>query len=171
MDLFKPVFKKISINHTKGLAIYYYDQTIRENLYHFKGCYDYELYPIFLYQYAGYLHMKYHDYIVVPAPSYYEDNEKRGFNHVERIFSLLNLEIVNLFIKTEHHKQAMIRTNERRDIYKYLKVKDNIDISNKKVLLVDDVFTSGSTMSSMINLVKKMNPKKIEFLVMSKTIC
>ena len=41
--------------------------------------------------------------------------------------------------------------------------------SGKKVLIVDDVFTTGSTVNAMIDLIKPKNPKKIKILVMSKT--
>jgi len=38
-----------------------------------------------------------------------------------------------------------------------------------KILIVDDVFTTGATVQGIIKLVKTLNPKKIRVLVMSKT--
>lgn len=158
-----------NVKGVPAVAVYNYDSTIRTYLYQFKGCFDYELYPVFLYRYANYLHFLYHDYIIIPAPSYIGDDEKRGFNHVEMIYSVLRLKIVKLFTKTEHHKQTDCTKEERTEIYKYLKVNEGIDISNKKVLIVDDVYTTGSTMKTMVNLVKKFNPLKIKIIVLSKT--
>ena len=152
------------------VVIYKYDSTIKTYLYQFKGCFDYELYPVFLFRFKFMLHFMYRDYYIVPAPSYKEDDEKRGFNHVEMIYSVLNLKILKLFIKTEHHKQTDCTRNERSEIYKYMKVNSNVDVKGKKILLVDDVFTTGSTMKSMIKLLKQLKPSKIKILVLSKTI-
>ena len=151
------------------VVIYKYDSTIKTYLYQFKGCFDYELYPVFLFRFKFMLHFMYRDYYIVPAPSYKEDDEKRGFNHVEMIYSVLNLKILKLFIKTEHHKQTECTKRERMEIYKYMKVKEDIDIKGKKVLLVDDVFTTGSTMKCLIDLIKDKGPKIVKVLVLSKT--
>ena len=168
-SLFKPIFKRFYVKGIPALAIYHYDETIRTYLYQFKGCFDYELYPVFLYRFIFYLRFLYKDYVIVPAPSYIEDDEIREFNHVEEIFSLLNLKIVKAFIKTEHHKQANTTPQERKEIVKYLKVKEDIDLTGQKILLVDDVYTTGSTMRSLIDLIRKKNPKTIRILVLSKT--
>lgn len=167
-SLFKPIFKKFQYDGCRGVALYRYDETIRTYLYQFKGCFDYELYPVFLYPLTNYLRFKYRNYVIVPIPSFIEDDEKRGFNHVEMIFSMLNLEFKRVLIKTEHHKQAECNKYERKEIYKYMKVKENVSLTNEKVLLVDDVCTSGSTLRSAIKLIKKLGPKEIKMLVLSK---
>ena len=60
-------------------------------------------------------------------------------------------------------------TKEREKIGNYLTI-DEVDLSNKKILLVDDVYTTGSTIKSMIKLVKEKGAKKVKVLIMSKTI-
>ena len=60
-------------------------------------------------------------------------------------------------------------TKEREKIGDYLVI-DDVDLSNKKILLVDDVYTTGSTIKSMIKLVKQKGAKKIKVLLMLKTI-
>ena len=39
----------------------------------------------------------------------------------------------------------------------------------RNILIVDDVFTSGSTVRSMVNLIKTKHPKRIEILIIAKT--
>ncbi len=167
-ELFAPKFINFNVKDYKALALYEYDETIKTYLYQFKGCYDYELYPVFLYQYINEIRLLYLGYTVIPIPSYEEENEERGFNHVEEIFSLLRLPTLKILEKTEKFKQAKNTAKEREGIKDFLKVKEKVDLSDKKVLLVDDVYTTGSTMKTAIDLVEKLHPKDIKILVMSK---
>ena len=165
----RPKFTSFMIGKYKGIAIYEYDEDIRAMLYQLKGCYDYELRHIFLERYVIENRLIYHNYYVIPIPSYIKDDETRGFNHVEEIFSSLKLKVLKIIEKTDHFKQADHNKEQRAEISKHLKIIGNPDLTNKKVLLVDDVYSTGSTMKAAISLVEKLHPKKIRILVMSKT--
>lgn len=162
-------FIKFDIDGIKALSIYDYDEKIQSLLYQFKGCFDIELRDVFLARYSRELMIKYHGYIIVPIPSYEEDDEIREFNHVVEIFKILNLQMLFLIKKTKRVKQATSGVKARRDISKYMELIDRPDLFNKKILLVDDVYTTGSTMKAAIDLVKQLHPKKIKVLVISKT--
>ena len=164
-----PKFINFKVNQYKALSIYQYDEDIKSLLYQFKGCFDIELESIFLERYSIYYRLKYHNYIIVPIPSFSMDDEIRGFNHVVEIFSLLKLPIIRAIIKTEHHKQSDRDHIGRREIGKYLKLDESINIVGKRVLLVDDVYTTGSTIKAAIKLIETQHPKDIKIMVMSKT--
>ena len=115
-------------------------------------------------------YIRYKDYYVVPVPSYKNDDEERGFNHVVEAFKSLKIKTLDLLEKTAHHKQAERGAKRRKDIRKYLRVKEQIDLSKKKILIVDDIYTTGATIKAAINLVEKLNPKTIKVLVLAKTI-
>jgi len=161
--------QRFSVQNVNILYLYHYDDVIKENLYKLKGCFDIELAPIFLDYYRYYLKIKFYGYTIIPAPSSKEADEERGFNHVVEIFKTLGLPILRCIHKTKNMKQSDLSTEERTKIKDILEI-DNVDLSKKKILLVDDVFTTGSTFTAMIELVRSKSPRKIKGLLMSKTI-
>ena len=165
----KPVFNEFKIGDIKCLNIYWYTDTIQGLLYQFKGCTDYELKDTFLDYYNEYISLKYHGYIMIPAPSSEEANKERGFNQVVEMFSKVKLPMYCCIHKRNDFKQHSLNSKERSEVKNLLKI-DNIDLSKKKILIVDDVYTTGATVKSMIELIKKKNPHKIQVLVMAKTI-
>lgn len=165
---FKPVLQIFSVQNVNIFYLYNYDEIIKENLYKLKGCFDIELAPIFLDYYRYYFRLIFAGYTIVPAPSSKEADEERGFNHVVEIFKTIGLPILSCIHKTKNMKQSDLSSEDRTKI-KDILVIDNIDLSKKKILIVDDVYTTGSTFSAMIDLIKSKSPRKIKGLLMSKT--
>ena len=85
------------------------------------------------------------------------------------MYSILGLKMLTIIHKTKQIKQADLTSEERKKIGDVLII-DDVDLTNKKILIVDDVFTTGSTIRAMIKLIKSKNPKDIKVLVMAKTI-
>ena len=165
----EPKFIKFHVDNHKATSLYNYNPFIRKLIYQYKGCYDYELHQVFLDRYAKEIKLLYFDRVIIPIPSYQNEDEQRGFNHVIEIFKSIGLNMLNILEKTEKHKQALSSFKQRKEVYKYLELKSYPDLSKKKVLIVDDVYTTGSTMKSAIHLIEKLNPKKIDVLVVAKT--
>lgn len=166
---FKPIFHNFYIQGQKGLAIYFYDETIRQYLYQLKGAFDVEISSIFLQPFARFLHYRYRKFLLLPAPSTEASNQQRGFNHVINIFSCLNLPILPIFLKTAEVKQAGLNYYQRQEIGQHLKIISPEKIRNKNVLIVDDVKTTGATIRAMIDLAKAHHAKKISVLVLAET--
>lgn len=109
------------------------------------------------------------DFTIVPVPSSSEADEKRGFNHVFEIAKLFSLPIENCLFKTENVKQSDRNSLERTKISNSISIKETSSLKGKKVLILDDIYTTGSTIKACINLVKTKSPKKIKVLVVCKT--
>ena len=168
-ELLEPHFIHFKVGRYKALAVYEYDEYLKKLIYIYKGCFDYEMKEVFLNLFARELKIIYSDFVMIPIPSFEEDDKIRGFNHVKEAFAYLGLESVPILIKTAHYKQAEKNAKNRKDISKYLALNSKPDLSKKRILLVDDIYTTGSTMMSAINLVEKLRPKEIRVLVLAKT--
>ena len=165
---FKPKFTRFKIGEIDGYHIYDYDEEVQNELYKLKGCNDYELAGAFLDYQRVFLSIKYFGYTMVPAPSAEDADKERGFNHVQEIFKSLKLKMNCCIHKTSNVKQSDLSATERKNIKKHLII-DDVDLSKKRILIVDDVYTTGSTVKAMIDLVKSRGAKKIKVLVLSKT--
>ena len=108
--------------------------------------------------------------VVVCAPSSQIDDEKRGFNHVVEIFKMLNLPIIDVLRKTKREKQSEKSSKDRLNVEKIIEGFDLEKLNNKKVLIVDDIYTTGATMFKIIQIVQSAHPKDIKVLVVAKTI-
>lgn len=168
--LLEPKFVKFSIGSYKGVSIYEYNQKIKQLIYQFKGCYDIELAEIFLEPFLNYYKVHFYGYLIIPVPSFKQDNEIRGFNHVIEIFKKLNLPIIEAIEKTEKYKQSDHTFKERLQVSKYIKLSCLENIRNKKILLVDDIYTTGSTLRSIVALLEPLGLKDLKILVVAKTV-
>jgi len=153
--------KKFKIMNYEGVILYYYNKFFKDVLFRYKGINDYLLKDVFISYNLDLLKRKYKGYAIVLAPSNTSVEEKRGFCHLEEIFKSLDLPIIKCFKKDKEWKQSDKNLNERKRIQNVIKIDKTMLDGVKKVLIVDDVLTSGSTIKAMLsqmpaNIVKKV---------------
>lgn len=156
--------KKFKIKGVNGLVLYYYNDFFKDVLFRYKGCYDYILKDIFLEYNLEKLKRKYKGYTLVLAPSNKDSEEKRNFNHLESIFLSLNMPIIKCFKKIKKWKQSDHKYEERANIQNVIKIDKSMLNGVKRVLIVDDVLTSGSTIKMLISLLPTNIDKKVLIL-------
>ena len=165
-----PKFETFSIDGVKGVAVYDYDDLVQQLIFQLKHNNDYEIGEIFLSRFRVLLRVLYAGYVLVPAPSYADSDAHRGFNHVEAIFSVIGLPLIRVFAKTTDQKQKELSARERQEISKVIKLGKADELKGKKVLIVDDIKTTGSTIRAMVKLLQGVKLKKLKIMVLSKTI-
>ena len=165
---FKPRLRKSKFAGHTLYWLYEYNEAFRSTLYTLKGCGDYELKDVFLSRQAPLLKLRFRGYEIVPAPSYHERDEVRGFNHVEAIFASLGLPIRPYLRKTADKKQADSSKEERKQIGKFIAITEGAKIKGKKILFVDDVLTTGSTLKACVSLLASKGAKRVETLVLAR---
>ena len=170
LNISNPQFIKFKILNYDALYIYNYDENQKEKFLLYKQYGDYELKDYFIKNYLIELKIKFHDYIVLPAPSYIDRDKKRGYNPIIEILRDLNLKIDDCFVKTKNIEQKKLSFKERENIGNFIEIKKDNLIKGNKVLIVDDLITSGSTIKALIKLTEKEGPKDIKILTIAKTI-
>ena len=76
----------------------------------------------------------------------------------------------NCLIKTKNIiEQSKLNKEERQNnIQGVYNLQNPQKITNQKILLVDDIYTTGSTVNECSKILKQANPKKIGVLVLAK---
>lgn len=110
---------------------------------------------------------------VVPVPLFWYRENWRGFNQAEIIAKLLgNDRVVNcLYRKFSWKHQAQIREVKERqkNMQGLFELRESFveAVKDKKILLVDDVYTTGATMGEAARVLKKAGAKWIRGLVVA----
>lgn len=115
------------------------------------------------------------DYILVPIPLHKKKLKKRGFNQAGEIakeFSEnLKIPVFNdALIKTKQTSaQVELKKEEREENIKgvFLCQKPEL-VMGKKILLIDDIFTTGSTMEQCARLLQEAGAKEVWGVVVAR---
>lgn len=149
--------RKIKLKSLQVHGLYLYDESFSSWIIQYKECCDEILGPYFLTPFLYELKLKYKNCVIIPAPSSKEKMEERGFHAVIEIFKSLSLEIEDCFIKTKEVKQS------KRSKWERQKIEEAIQLvkvpKRKKVILIDDVCTTGNTLLTMHHLLKEKGIK------------
>ena len=158
--------KTINLDGLQVEGLYLYSDLVRDLIIQYKEYKDEALFPLFLWKDIKRLKKKYKDYVIVCLPSSQQASHQRGFDHVKLMFEMLDLEMVDVLYKSQDIFQKQMKLSQRKDIGKYLRIKDEWRIEGKKVLLVDDIITSGETIKAADKLVSQY-AKEVKGLVIS----
>jgi len=89
----------------------------------------------------------------------------------ESLWNLLGFILINMFYKNKEYKQSDHKYKDRHLIYNVIEIDKRLINPYKKYLIIDDIFTSGSTIKTIINLLVKNKVKKenIKVIIIGKT--
>ncbi|MCF0149545.1 MAG: ComF family protein [Clostridium sp.] len=114
------------------------------------------------------------DYIVY-IPSSKRAMKNRGFNQCEylakEIKKSLDISICNDVIKNKNIKEQKLLSKEERckNIKGAFKLKTDKNIKNKRILIIDDVMTTGATIYECEKLLKENGALSIKMLTVAKS--
>lgn len=164
---FEIIDQVIDFYHYPLRILYSYNEFFRKLLFQYKGLYDLALKDAFLYLFLDQLHKHYKTYLIVTAPSWKEDDIQRGFAPIQTIAYTLSSRVFTGLYKKEKYKQSDLSYEERQKVNEKIGIKNGEELRGQKVLILDDVLTSGSTLLACLSHVLKYEPKSVELLVLS----
>lgn len=165
-------------NHTfdSGVAVFNYSTKLKESIYRFKYC-DCKIYGRFYgmemankYQR---LILKWCPNVIIPVPIHKKRMKKRGYNQSEiigkAVSQLSGVPIDNNILKRISNtlpQKDLNSTYRRKNVEKAFKTSEDI-VKYKRVVLIDDIYTTGCTIDACAKELKSMGVEKVFFM----TIC
>lgn len=151
----------------KNESIFVYNDFLKELLAKFKYRGDYALAKIFTDDIKKTISDLTFDYIV-PIPLSEERLYERGFNQVEALIREAGFSFYQMLTRNHSEKQSKKTRAERLKLAAVFKWNDmSIDLRNRKILLVDDIYTTGTTLRQAALVLKSFGAKQI----ISLTLC
>lgn len=112
---------------------------------------------------------------IMPVPISRKRQKERGYNQslliAKEIAKKTNLELVNnCLIKTKNivEQSKLNKEDREKNIHGVYELKNKQLIEDKEILLIDDIYTTGSTVNECSRILRKGNPRKIGTLVLAR---
>ena len=113
--------------------------------------------------------------IIIPIPIHTNREKERGFNQSELIAEdiakytgKVDLNVV-CRKKDTPHQVGLNRENRIENLDNAFELCDGSDVKGKDILLIDDIFTTGTTINECAKFLKKKGANKVYFLCFART--
>ncbi len=115
--------------------------------------------------------------LVLPVPLHPSRLRERGFNQ-----SLLLAQVVASELQVPLERRLLFKTkatapqtslkgdDRRKNLRNVFDVRDKDRIQGKRILMIDDVFTTGATMKEVAQILKKAGASQVEGLVLARVV-
>lgn len=109
--------------------------------------------------------------LVVPVPMHPRRRRRRGFNHSELlargVAEKLNLPYADALVRTRHTVQQSVLEGAARRTNLRNAFECRVDLTGRRVLLVDDVYTTGTTARECAKALRKAGARNVYLLAYS----
>lgn len=141
-------------------SLYRYTDFTKEVVAKFKFRGDYVLAEVFAKDLSQALQAFQYDYIV-PIPLSEERLYERGFNQAEALIHASGFESTQLLSRIHTEKQSKKSRSERIHIEQVFKLETDLNLNSKTILLIDDIYTTGSTLRHAAKIFKDNGAAKV----------
>ena len=157
-----------------SLGIGYYNKTLKKLIIEFKGHKNFEAGNILVELIATRLQEYDREYILTYIPCSKKTMRSRGFNQCEyiarRLGRMLGFKVVeslskNNSIKIQKHLSKQERIDNLRGAFV---VKNRCRIMDKKIIIIDDVMTTGATLNEARRVLLEAKAKKVIILPIAR---
>jgi competence protein ComFC len=151
----------------KNHSLYVYNDFLKDliAMYKFRG--DYVLAKIFAELFKKEM-TKITSDLLVPIPLSEERLYERGFNQATAVLTFAGLQSADILTRIHSEKQSKKSREERIHIPQVFKVEPDGEIHGKKVLLIDDIYTTGSTLRHAAKLLKEAGAASVQSFTLAR---
>ena len=114
-------------------------------------------------------------FILCPVPLHKKRLKWRGFNHTEEIAKVLSVTLsipihADMLLRTKNTPPQMTLTKKERinNMRGAFEIQNKQGLQDKKVLLLDDVYTTGATLEQAAHALKKSGANQVFGLVVAR---
>lgn len=157
----------------KGMGIFYYDDIMRSSIHKFKyqGRQEYgRFYGNAAWKYGQEQLKKWNPQVLVPVPVHISRKIQRGYNQAEVIARVLAEQMgvpvaADVVIRKKRTKaQKDLSPEERKQNLEAAFAKGKSPLLWKRVLLIDDIYTTGSTVDAVSRILRESGAEEIYVL-------
>jgi ComF family protein len=163
--------------YDRGWAVFAYEGMVKDAIYRFKygGHKEYG-------KYLGKLMAEKIKYqiseegfdLIIPIPIHKRRKKERGYNQAEELAKSISSELgipmdpfILARVKETSPQSGLSIVQRQNNIKKAFKIDDTINLHQMKILLIDDIYTTGTTINYCADLLKERGAKKVFFLSLS----
>ena len=113
---------------------------------------------------------------IIPIPLHRRRLRQRGFNQAELLAGVIGryyeLPVINALerIKDTHPQFDLSGEARRINVHGAFKVSDSRSVYNRRLLLFDDIYTTGSTLTESSKALMIAGARRVEILTLSRAI-
>ncbi|WP_191560057.1 ComF family protein [Metabacillus idriensis] len=159
-----PVFGNVL---TSNRSVFHYNEFMKDLIarYKYRGdailanLFQQSLHTIFTKNFGNY-------YLLVPIPLSKERLYERGFNQSRLLAEQLNAPIIEPLRRVHFEKQSKKTRHERLQTENVFFINESSEILNKKLLLIDDIYTTGTTIRHAAQLLIENGAETVSSLTL-----
>lgn len=154
---------------TYNLSLFTYNEFLKEIIARFKYRGDYLLAQVFKNDIRKKINQEPFD-LLVPIPLSEERLYERGFNQAEALITEAGLTAANILSRIHTEKQSKKSRMDRIHLSQVFQIlpQERMEIKGKGILLVDDIYTTGSTLRHAAKILHEHGVKKVASLTIAR---
>ncbi|WP_071460831.1 ComF family protein [Bacillus massilinigeriensis] len=150
-----------------NISLFHYNDFLRETIARYKFRGDYVLARVFAEKIEEVLRKVPHDYLV-PIPLSEERLYERGFNQSEALILEAGREATLLLARIHSEKQSKKSRKDRIHLPQVFTLGRNEELTGKTIMLVDDIYTTGSTIRHAAKILKGAGAARIHSVTIAR---
>jgi competence protein ComFC len=156
----------------KNRSVYLYNDFMKEMIARFKFRGDAELAHGFRFPMLEIYRKHFRSYLIVPIPLSEERLKERCFNQAQLLAEQLPGKVVPVLVRPVHSsKQSKKSRRERLSMTEnpfMINPQFNKPVNGEKILLIDDIYTTGTTVRQAANALQALNPELVCSLTLAR---